>query len=151
MQNRDELDEAHWIWAKFDELNDRHFHGRLERPQKILRCAFQSWAAAAVNKTTGGVRCSLIWLDGAALDRDAAAASDSLLHEMIHYELAGSADGDGDQAHGERFIQRADEIGRALGLAACAVPGFGVEQVAMVARNWPEVQREALKLKRDDE
>jgi hypothetical protein len=143
MQNKNALDETHWIWAKFDEHNRRHFGGKLARPQQILRSAFDTLAAAAVNTVVNGTPCRLIWLDGAVVDTDAATASDSLLHEMVHYELAGSAEGDGDQAHGVRFRRRADEVGRALGLLPCAMSGLTPEQIVAIARVWPKVQREA--------
>jgi hypothetical protein len=145
MQNKNAIEASHWIWAKFDELNARYFHGSLERPQQILRSAFDGWAAATVNKTVSGVSCRLIWIDGAALDQNPAAASDSLLHEMIHYELAANADGDGDQAHGMRFMRRADEIGHALGLLPCAMPGLEIDQTKKIASVWPKVQREVVR------
>jgi len=35
--NENALEASHWIWAAFDELNARHFDGKLEHPQQILR------------------------------------------------------------------------------------------------------------------
>jgi hypothetical protein len=146
MQNKNALHERHWIWTKFDELNARHFGGKLARPQQILRCAFDTWAAATVNKVVNGTPCRMIWLDGTAIDADPAVASDSLLHEMVHYELASGADGDGDQAHGVRFMRRADAIGGVLGLLPCAMQGLDPQQVTQIASVWPKVQREAARM-----
>lgn len=148
MKNKNALDSTHWIWSRFDEHNARHFGGRLERPQEILRSAFAAWGAATVNMIVDGTPCRMIWIDGAALDADESAASDSLLHEMIHYDLAASADGDGDRGHGARFIARANAIGQVLGLLPCDLPGSTPQQVEDFARTWPKVQREVQRMPR---
>lgn len=145
-KNPNALAPDHWIWSKFDELNAQHFRGQLEPPQEILRLQSTTWAALTVNTMANGTPCRLIWLDGEALDTDPSVAADSLLHEMVHYELAAQANGDGDQTHGTRFVVRADEIGRSLGLPSCCLPGFTAEQHLQIARIWPKVQRQAVQI-----
>lgn len=139
-KNANALDANHWIWAKFDEHNVAHFGGRLPRPGEILRMTSQSRAAQVVNAVIDGVACRMIWIDGDTLDTDRMTASDSLLHEMIHYELAGR--GDPDIGHGLRFVARANEIGKTLGLSPCDEE-FQSEVVTKIASVWPVVQRAA--------
>jgi hypothetical protein len=124
-------------------LNARHFGGRLDRPQQILRSTFDRLAGASVNTNVNGTPCRMLWVEGAAIEKNEAVATDSLLHEMIHYDLAAHAGGDGDQAHGARFVAFADAIGHSLGLLPCRLPGFTEEQIQRVASVWPTVQREA--------
>ena len=141
MGNANAIDGTHWIWARFDRLNARHFRGKLSRPQTILRSSLAHREAQVVETTVGGKRVSMLWIDGDSLDNDKAKATDSLLHEMIHMELALKF-GDADLEHGARFIARADEIGRALGLKACRQSEWSMEQAQRVASVWPQVQRE---------
>jgi hypothetical protein len=145
MANENALDPTHWTWSKFDELNARHFGAKLVRPQAILRSSMGHRDAQSVETTVDGKRVSMIWIDGAVLDADREAASDSLLHEMIHQELAVN-DGDPDLDHADRFVTRADEIGRSLGLRPCRTPQWSATQIQQVATVWPKVQREAAKL-----
>jgi hypothetical protein len=131
--NPNELPASHWLYGLFDEYASTYFGGPLPRPTIIVN-AMESMAAMTVND--GRIRN--IWIDKASLDdADRQRASDSLLHEMIHYWLAERAAGDADSGHGARFVAKASEIGRVLGFSMPDVPAG-----SPFARVWPQAHRD---------
>jgi len=138
----DLLPADHWLYRRFQKHCRDHFGGLMPVPA-IHRKATGNLAAMTVNTTTEGVRVRLIWLESERIDSDPDAASDSLLHEMIHYWLA-EKDGDADQQHGPRFCDKAMAIGRCLRL-----PDVPLLQGSREAIAWPDVHRAAAQMLRN--
>lgn len=115
-----------WVSDLFTVLNAEHFDGAL--PALTFH----------VNRMGGHFATyapvvHIVWFHPRTLDQGREFVADTLLHEMVHHCLA-CTDGDPDQDHGERFIERANAIGEKLGLALVA-PGSDA------AVEWPQSVR----------
>ncbi len=116
-----------WLNEVFDELNVRHFSGRLARPT-FARASYEGKYALYVPQPY-----RILTFHPRLLEQDARWISDSILHEMIHMRLDDGKENT-DKDHGKRFVMEANRIGRMLGLRGVA-PGSDD------AIEWPQAIR----------
>ncbi len=123
----------------FDALNAAHFGGRLP-PAEIVRST-KAVEVRTTHAVVGRTTVRVIGIDETLLDQEEQTAIDALLHQMIHYAIAGEHNGDGDWKHRERFTSLANVIGARFGMPT-------VMSGTPAAAQWPRVWREAMKRSR---
>ncbi|WP_437759651.1 SprT-like domain-containing protein [Sorangium sp. So ce1389] len=99
-----------WPLNVFDELNNTFFDSKLPSIKFSINKHGGQYAAFAPVGDSG-----ILWFHPGTLLQGRAFVADSMLHELIHYALH-RRDGDGDQAHGYRFVEYANGIGARLSL-----------------------------------
>ncbi|RYZ18021.1 MAG: hypothetical protein EOO70_00135 [Myxococcaceae bacterium] len=115
-----------WLDQIFNDLNNKHFGGSLQRPDFSVSSMGGHFAFYAPV-----VR--MIFFHPRTLDQTREFITDTLLHELVHYALEVRT-GDHSQDHGPAFVQLANEIGAALRLPA-------VQQGTDAVITWPQSVR----------
>lgn len=124
-----------WVSRTFDQLNERHFDGKLAKPQFAFFDRYRDPSTGAP-KYAGYTHLdpvSLLIITDEALERGHDFAADSLLHEMIHHAIATLRRGDY-LHHGPVFVEIANGVAAQLGLGA-------VEAETEGAICWPQTLR----------
>ena len=105
-----------WVPALFDRLNAEHFGSRLSRPHFLVLPFKEDSTNGGYSNTPGFV---MICMTPKTIACGPPFAADTMLHEMVHHALA-TLDSVDYAAHGLAFTNRANEIGRKIGVAPVA-------------------------------